>query len=145
MHWNDHFSCSLACYDWKVALWKRCTSVNQRKLCFVKNAWARCLKIITKVSFNKASETNYVYILNEQKFIKKCQKIFILASFSKTEVCGQTVLPDTPEHVTLTATSKPDYLGNIMGTKIVLNTTLPCILDVKIFLMKNTTLDIFEF
>ena len=28
----------------------------------------------------------------------------------------KNVVKDTPEHVTLTATSKPDYLGNIMGT-----------------------------
>ena len=29
---------------------------------------------IEKVSFNFASEASYVYILNGQKYIKKCQK-----------------------------------------------------------------------
>ena len=47
-----------------------------------------------KVSFNIASEASYVYILSGQKFIQKCQKYSILASFWKPEACGQTVLPD---------------------------------------------------
>ena len=46
------------------------------------------------VSFNIASEASYVFILNGQKLIKKCQKWSILASFWKPKACGQTVLPD---------------------------------------------------
>ena len=34
---------------------------------------AQCLKITEKVSFNIASEASYVYNLNGQKFIEKCQ------------------------------------------------------------------------
>ena len=55
---------------------------------------SRCLKITEKVSFNIASEANYVYILRGQKVIEKCQKWSILASFWKPEASGQTVLPD---------------------------------------------------
>ena len=55
---------------------------------------AQCLKITEKVSFNIASEASYVYILGGQKLIKNAKKCFILASFWKPEVCGQTVLPD---------------------------------------------------
>ena len=33
----------------------------------------KCLKITEKVSFNIASEANYIYILSGQKFIKKTQ------------------------------------------------------------------------
>ena len=55
---------------------------------------ARCLKIKEKVSFNIASEASYVYILSGQKLIKKAKKLSILASFWKSEACGQTVLPD---------------------------------------------------
>ena len=46
---------------------------------------SQCLKITEKVSFNIASEANYVYII---------PKIVNLASFWKSEACGQTVLPD---------------------------------------------------
>ena len=53
---------------------------------------ARCLKIIEKVSFNIAIEASY-YILSGQKFIKNAKNC-ILASFSKPEACGQTVIPD---------------------------------------------------
>ena len=42
---------------------------------------SRCLKITEKVSFNIASEANYVYALSGQKFIKNCQKCSNLASF----------------------------------------------------------------
>ena len=35
--------------------------------------FALCLKIIEKVSFNIASEANYVYILSGQKFIKNAK------------------------------------------------------------------------
>ena len=56
---------------------------------------AQCLKITEKVSFNIASEANYVYIfLSGQKLIKNAKKLSILASFWKPEACGQTVLPD---------------------------------------------------
>ena len=51
----------------------------------------RCLKITEKVSFNIASEASNVYILSEQKLIKNAKKWSILASFWKTEACGQTV------------------------------------------------------
>ena len=54
---------------------------------------ARCLKITEKVSFNIVREANYIYILSEQKFIKNAKKSFF-AIFLKTEVYGQTVLPD---------------------------------------------------
>ena len=39
------------------------------------------------VSFNIASEASYVYILNEQKLIKKCQKSSNLASFWNPKAC----------------------------------------------------------
>ena len=55
-------------------------------------AW--CLKITEKVSFNIVSEASYVYILSGQKLIEKRQKMVILASFGKTKICCQTVLPD---------------------------------------------------
>ena len=35
----------------------------------------QCLKIPEKVSFNFASEASYVYILNEQKFIKNTKTV----------------------------------------------------------------------
>ena len=35
---------------------------------------SRCLKVTEKVSFNSASETSFVYILSEQKFIKMRKK-----------------------------------------------------------------------
>ena len=38
-----------------------------------KNLKAQCLKITEKVSFNIASEANYVFILSGQKFIKNAQ------------------------------------------------------------------------
>ena len=41
-----------------------------------------------------AIEASYVYILSGQKLIEKRQKMVILASFGKAEVCCQTVLPD---------------------------------------------------
>ena len=41
---------------------------------------ARCLKITEKVSFNIASEANYIYILSGQKLIKNAKKWLILAS-----------------------------------------------------------------
>ena len=47
-----------------------------------------------KSLFNIASEASYVYILSGQKLIKKVKIWSILASFWKTEACGQTVLPD---------------------------------------------------
>ena len=58
------------------------------------NPW--CMKITEKVAFNIAREASYIYILSGQKLIKntKRQKCFILASFWKPEVYGQTVLPD---------------------------------------------------
>ena len=40
-----------------------------------------CLKITEKVSFNITSEASYIYILSGQKFIQKCQKRPIWASF----------------------------------------------------------------
>ena len=49
----------------------------------------QCLKITEKVSFDIASEASYVYILSEQKFIKKSQKMINFYS------C-QTVLPVRP-------------------------------------------------
>ena len=52
------------------------------------------MKITEKVSFNIASEASYVYILSGQKLIKNAKKWSTLASFWKTEACGQTVLPD---------------------------------------------------
>ena len=55
---------------------------------------SRCLKLTEKVSFNIVSEASYVYILSGQKFIKNAKNGPILASFLKTEACGQTVLPD---------------------------------------------------
>ena len=48
-----------------------------------------CLKIAEKVAFDIASEASYVYILSEQKFIKKSQKMINFYS------C-QTVLPVRP-------------------------------------------------
>ena len=59
---------------------------------FLKMLHARCLKITEKVSFNIASEANYV--LTRQKFSKNAKNWSILASFWKPEACGQTVLPD---------------------------------------------------
>ena len=56
--------------------------------------FSQCLKITEKVAFNIASEASYVFILSEQKFIKKSQKWLILASFWNPEFCCQTVLPD---------------------------------------------------
>ena len=56
--------------------------------------FSQCLKITEKVAFNIASEASYVFILSEQKFIKKSQKSLILASFWKPEFCCQIVLPD---------------------------------------------------
>ncbi len=53
-----------------------------------------CLKITEKVWFKITSEVSYVYILNGQKFIKKCRKWSNVASFWKPAACGQTVLPD---------------------------------------------------
>ena len=55
---------------------------------------ARWLKSTEKVSFNIASGASYVYILSEQKVDKNAKKWFILTSFWKPEVCGQTVLPN---------------------------------------------------
>ena len=46
------------------------------------------------LSFNIASEASYVYILSGQKLIKNAKNGPILASFSKPEACGQTMLPD---------------------------------------------------
>ena len=56
--------------------------------------FAQCLKITEKVTFNIASETSYVYILSGQKLSEKSQKWSILASYWKSEACGQTVLLD---------------------------------------------------
>ena len=62
---------------------------------FQRRKRARCLKITDKVSFaSETSETSYVYIWSGQKLIKKVPKMVNLASFRKTEACGQTVLPD---------------------------------------------------
>ena len=47
-----------------------------------------------KVSFNITSGVSYVYDSGGQKLIKKCQNWYVLASFSKSKACGQTVLPD---------------------------------------------------
>ena len=55
---------------------------------------SQSLKITEKVSFNIASEASYIYILSRQKFTKKAKNGRILASFWKSEVCCQTVLPD---------------------------------------------------
>ena len=44
----------------------------------------RCLKITEKVSLNIASEASYVYVLSEQKLIKKCQKMVQFGEFLKT-------------------------------------------------------------
>ena len=51
---------------------------------------SRCLKITEKVSFSIASEASYVYIFNGPKLIENAK----LASFWKSEACGQSVLPD---------------------------------------------------
>ena len=51
------------------------------------------MKITEKVSFNIASEASYVYILSGQKLSEKSQKWSILASYWKSEACGQPVLP----------------------------------------------------
>ena len=48
---------------------------------------AQSLEITQKVAFNIASETSYVYILREQKFIKNAKM--------KPETCGQNVLPES--------------------------------------------------
>ena len=39
------------------------------------------MKITPKVAFNIVSEARFVYILSEQKFIKKMPKVVNLASF----------------------------------------------------------------
>ena len=46
--------------------------------------YAQCLKITEKVSFNIVSETNYVYILSGQKFIKNAPKMVHFSEFLKT-------------------------------------------------------------
>ena len=51
------------------------------------------MKITEKVSFNIASEASSVYILSGQKLIKNT-KNSQFGEFLKSEVCGQTVLPD---------------------------------------------------
>ena len=57
---------------------------------------SQCLKIITKVAFNTASEAIYVYILSGQKFIKIAKKwsTWQLTSSWIAEARSQTVLPD---------------------------------------------------
>ena len=55
---------------------------------------ARCLKITEKVSFNIVSESNYVYILSGQKFIKNAKKCSFWRVFENLKLGGQTVLPD---------------------------------------------------
>ena len=56
------------------------------------NVW--CLKIAKKVAFNIARLASYVYILSGQKLINNAKNGQFLASFWKSEACGQTVLPD---------------------------------------------------
>ena len=51
------------------------------------------MKITEKVSFNIASEASYVYNKSGQKFIKNA-KNSQFGEFLKSEVGGQTVLPD---------------------------------------------------
>ena len=54
---------------------------------------SRCLKITEKVSFyNVASEASYVFILYKNSLKLPINGQF--CDFLKTEVCGQTVLPD---------------------------------------------------
>ena len=54
----------------------------------------QCLKITENVSFYIASEASNIYIFSAQKLTKSAKKWFILASFCRTKVSGQTVLPD---------------------------------------------------
>ena len=49
-------------------------STLQCILCSKKACITQCLKITEKVSFNITSEASYIYILSDQKFIKKAKK-----------------------------------------------------------------------
>ena len=55
----------------------------------------RCLKLTEKRyhSTLRAKRATFTFCL-DKKFIKKCQKWSILASFWKPEACGQAVIPD---------------------------------------------------